>query len=271
MKYTISEMSLGEILDQSIKLMKNNFLFVLKIASFLYIPTVLIQMIIILILIPDLSGEVTEEAMQEFYRVQNIVLGINAIIGLLLIFVVTPITNGAIISGIAKKYLEDETSAGESLAHAVRRLAALLGTSIMKGILVFLGFVLLIIPGIYLMFRWWFSSHVVMIENMSGSEALKKSAAIIKGNMGKAFMLGLLLGIIGWLAQLIPGLIPGRWAAMLVQVGLQAVLYVFGIVAGVVFYFSSKCKNENFDLKLLALSMGVEQQSEDTELPEQTE
>jgi hypothetical protein len=42
----------------------------------------------------------------------------------------------------------------------------------------------------------------------------------------------------------------------LVQVVIQAMLFIFGAAAGGVFYFSCRCKLENFDLAILAEAVG---------------
>ena len=79
----------------------------------------------------------------------------------------------------------------------------------------------------------------------------------MKGNIGTVFALSIVLGVIQW--AIIGGayLIPQAHVATVVQALLGSVAFVFSTVAIVVFYFSCRCKAENFDLTLLAENIGL--------------
>jgi len=57
--------------------------------------------------------------------------------------------------------------------------------------------------------------------------------------------------------------IPERYTQAIVGVVLNMVLVIFSSAAGVVFYFSARCKNEQFDLQLLASNVGAEVATDD--------
>jgi hypothetical protein len=122
------------------------------------------------------------------------------------------------------------------------------------------------VAGFLLFFRYWFVSYVVVIEGTRGSAALKRSGALMKGNMATAFVLGLLLGIISLAFQYSVLFVPGP-LRVVVLTALQAVLFVFGAAAGVVFYFSSRCKLEHFDLQLLADAVAADARGPETTGP----
>jgi len=180
---------------------------------------------------------------------------------LLLVLIVNPVTNAATIYALSNEYLGHPATAGKSIKFALKILGKLLATNILAGLIIILGFIALIIPGIYLMFRYWFTSHAVAIEEISGSKALKRSGALMKGNINKAFVLGIILFIIGALIGQITTFIPMPVLAIIVGVFLQAVLFAFGAAAGVVFYFSCRCKLENFDLVMLANTVGKDDEA----------
>ena len=54
------------------------------------------------------------------------------------------------------------------------------------------------------------------------------------------------------------GIIPQLQLRMAVAAVIQSVFTVFSSAAMVVFYFSARCKNEQFDLQLLADNVGTE-------------
>lgn len=79
-------------------------------------------------------------------------------------------------------------------------------SSLLYGLVVGLGFILLIIPGIIFAIIFQFYSYLIVDKNAGPIEALKKSAAITKGVRWNLFRFGLLLigiNILGALALLV--------------------------------------------------------------------
>jgi len=268
MEYTIKKLGIGEILDQGIKLLKNHFGTLFSIMLVLFIPIILIQTLIVWALFPDLhaiQGQMVAENARVLTENIQVLMIVNVIFALVFLIVIRPLTEASVISAVSSEYLGRTAHVGESIKHAVRRFKALLGTNLLGGLLIMIGFILLIIPGIYLAFRYYFSSYIVLVEGKSGSAALKKSGFLMKKNMGKAFLIGILLGIIGWFLGLISGLIPNMYIQGIVSIGIQAFLFAFGTAVGVVFYFSSRCQHENFDLTILADAMSEGENTETSE------
>ena len=258
MKYEISEMGIGGILDQAVALFRNHFWLLIKIALCMYIPINLVFSFITLAIMPDMTSEMAQQRGAAMGEAAIPLMVVTVIYVLLFSFIVNPLTQAAIIRAISREYLGNPTTTGESFKFAFKRLGALIITSIYAGLLIFLGLMLCIIPGIYLAFRYWLATYSVVIEETSGGAALKRSGVLMKGNMGKAFVLGLIVGVIAMLVNMVGSIIPSREIASVVQVLLQSVILAFGAGAGVVFYFSSRCGNEHFDLTLLADAMGEE-------------
>src|SRR6185436_2284338 len=94
---------------------------------------------------------------------------------LLVIIVISPLTNAATIWAVANEYLGHPISAAQALKAAARSLSSLIGTSLLAGLWIFLGFLALIIPGIYLSLKYALITHAVMLEKTTGSEALARS------------------------------------------------------------------------------------------------
>lgn len=72
-------------------------------------------------------------------------------------------------------------------------------------IFVLLGVIVLIIPGLVLAFMYQFSNIVVVTENKTGTDALKRSFALVKKSFweiaGRSLLLALILGVIGTLLK----------------------------------------------------------------------
>ncbi len=70
-----------------------------------------------------------------------------------------------------------------------------LGASILIGVIVLLGFIALIIPGIYFGLRFMFTVPLIIDKNLDISEAMKQSTELTKGIKGSLFLFA--LGTIG--------------------------------------------------------------------------
>lgn len=81
-----------------------------------------------------------------------------------------------------------------------------LGTSLLAGLMILAGLVLLIVPGIIVGLMVTFVGYIVIEEKLGPINAIKRSMALTKGNRWKLFQLSLvllLLNILGLLALLV--------------------------------------------------------------------
>ena len=74
--------------------------------------------------------------------------------------------------------------------------------SLLEGLSVIGGFILLIIPGIFFALRLQFTCYLIVDKNLGPVEAVKTSWKITKGNAWNLFFLGILLGLINILGLL---------------------------------------------------------------------
>jgi hypothetical protein len=255
MRYEIRELNLGGILDQAIKLIKNNLGRFFGITAVLLIPYQVVQGLVQVTMTPALPPNPTpEQALAASFGALSTILPL-ALLGAYVIF---PLTNAALIHSIAGEYLEKPAGVGESLKWALQRILGLIGTWLLLGLAIMGGFMLCIVPGIIASFWFALATQVVVIEGTAGIAALKRSKELMKGNIGTFFVLMLLVGIITGGVGAAAGLIPQAYVMVAVVALIQAVTTIFASAAVVVFYFSARCKHEQFDLTLLAQSVGIE-------------
>ncbi|MES2225515.1 MAG: DUF975 family protein [Patescibacteria group bacterium] len=80
------------------------------------------------------------------------------------------------------------------------------GTSILLTVILLIGFILLIVPGIILGIMFGFALYGVIEDGLGPVDALKRSRAITKGNRWRMFLLGLALvgiNIVGFIALIV--------------------------------------------------------------------
>lgn len=179
----------------------------------------------------------------------------------LFMVLVYPISTGALVFNISAGYLGEELSAVESYKRVLKRLFRLLGAQGLVFLLTAVGFVLCVVPGV--IFSLWFMlvPAVVLLEDVSAIESLGRSRRLMAGNLGKGFLLGLIVWIL-------TAMVTGGTTALLAAipwpheairdfltslVGALPLPLSIGVV--VLLYYDLRIRKEGFDLEHLALRM----------------
>ena len=114
--------------------------------------------------------------------------------------------------GPAAFYLTADDCArnGRASFESLRKLGALfpqlLSLLVAKSILITIGFLFFILPGVYLAVLLCFAELFVVIENKPFLEAMRASKALVEGNWFRVFGLCLVAGMIGFSGFLLIGL-----------------------------------------------------------------
>lgn len=131
------------------------------------------------------------------------------------------------LAGTMVKIVEDveadgvvDASVGELFGLVAPRLVALFLLSIVVGVLVALGFVFFIIPGIILTLMWIVSTPAMMVENKGVFDSMGRSSELTKGNRWRILGVGVLLVVAYFVLALIIGL-------------LTAITPILGIIGGI--------------------------------------
>jgi hypothetical protein len=119
--------------------------------------------------------------------IQGLATEIDSILGSLLGAAVNLIAV-ALYTGFVVKLVEDirdgrrDFTAGELLSAASPALGALIVNSILRGIGIVIGFILLIIPGLYLLTIWSVTSPAIVAERQGAIAAFGRSHELVKGD-----------------------------------------------------------------------------------------
>jgi hypothetical protein len=245
--FQVKHLNLGEILDQGIAIIKAKFGLLFAITLVTVVPLQFLTGMMQLVLFPGLAqGDpaAVQGHLGLFFIVMLITFGLS-----LLVF---PLANAAVIHAVAGTYLSQPVTLGTCLSHGLRRWPALIGTTLLMTLVISLGFILLIIPGVIFSFWYLLAQQATVLEDVAGGAALSRSKALMKGNVGTAFVLSLMIGMINIGGSMVLGLVPQIHLNILGQSLLYGISTLFGSAVFVVFYFSCRCKLENFDLMMLA-------------------
>jgi len=150
-----------------------------------------------------------------------------------LIYFVASILATLYIQGVLARIVQDvredgkvDWSVGELLKSISPKLLPLLGLTIVLSILISIGLVLLIIPGIIMLLVWFVAVPVLIIEDKGVFESMSRSGELTKSNRWRIF--GLM--VVVYVAVFVVFLIAALIAAALPILGLIAFVVLAVIV-----------------------------------------
>lgn len=124
----------------------------------------------------------------------------------LIFFALYMIAEGMTVVLVRQAYDESRTDLGEALSVTMGRIGHLLLATLVVVVLVTIGELLLVIPGLIMMFLFWFVPQAVMLDDGGGLSAIGQSYRFFRENVGDAFVLILvsivlysLLGLLSWI------------------------------------------------------------------------
>ena len=156
---------------------------------------------------------------------------------------------GSMAQGISIKYTSDflekgEASLGSSFSFAGSRILSILAASLITGVLIFLGALAFVVPGIILAVMFSLVIQTIIIENTGALESLSRSRQLVKDRWLKTFGLLLLLGIIVFVVVGISSVIssPFGVASTLVSSVLSALILPIIPIGFTLYYYSMEAR-----------------------------
>ncbi len=139
-----------------------------------------------------------------------------SLVGLIMGIIRILINMGVI--NISIKFAKKEHPTYADLMTTVEKFLNFFIASILYGLLVFVGMILLIVPGIYWAIKYQYYGYLIIDKNLGAIDALKKSAELTDGVKGDLLGFGVVLGLVNLVGLLVLGIgllatIPTAWVA----------------------------------------------------------
>lgn len=273
-------LSLGEMLDRTFSLYRRNFVLFLGITALpnlLILALSLTQALMLKTAVANTShvaGRVHASPSSGLMA-----LGFVGIFVAVIVYVVAYLfAQGGTVYAVSEIYLGRTTSIRESLGRMRGQLGNLFGVSLLSGLAALAGFILLIIPGIYIVCRLITAVPAALLEDLGPRASLERSFKLTEDNAGKAFVIYLLYFVLVYVATFLlvmpfsiatalsskdPAMVR-VWFA-LSQVGSFVGTVLVGpvlTIAAAVFYYDLRVRKEGFDLQVMmnpsgSLSPGI--------------
>jgi hypothetical protein len=254
--FELRPLSIGDILDRTFVLYRRYFPLFLGITA---IPQVLL-------LAWNLARTlaVSAPALTVAFGAGNLAL---TFVGLILTLIAYLFAQGGSVLAVSELYLGRPTSIGTSLKRVWNDFGPLFGVIMLNGLVVGFGYLLLLIPGIYLTCRLLVCVPAALIENRGPRESLGRAFDLTRDNAGRAFVVVLLSVVLTYAATalfVIPFTIATltaahdpnklRLYAALTQISTTVagiLVTPVALIATSIFYYDLRVRKEGFDLEFM--------------------
>jgi hypothetical protein len=136
-----------------------------------------------------------EEVSEWFFELISTIIMIGILSGLILWIVGTTIT-GVVIKNASDQIEKGTSNLNVSFNFAISKLPSLLIAQFVAGILIVIGMLLFIVPGIIIAIMFSLVLPTIIVEQKGIFESLGRSKKLVRKRWVKAFLLALILGII---------------------------------------------------------------------------
>ena len=155
---------------------------------------------------------------------------------------------------MAAEVVGEDPSLEQSYRFGFHRLGSVLLVSVLVGLAIIGGLILLIIPGIYIAVRLCVSIEALVVEGRRGTEAMGRSWGLVGGHWWHAFftllVAALLTGIVN--AVITAPFGATNWFAQGVAAAVATVVTLpYGVLVGVLLYLDLRARKERITMETL--------------------
>ncbi len=262
----------GEILDAAIKIYLRNARVLMAAAATVVVP---LQILTALVLMStyssgsDINVGFSNVGTTATHAEVAARLGSSAIVELFAI-IGTTFTLATSVKAISDSYLGAAADYRTSISFGARRLLPLLAMLILYYLGLIVGFILLIIPGIWLYASWSVATPALLIERRNPFRALGRSLGLVRGRwwptagvlLIASVMVAVLSGVIEGLLTAValtshPSIVFASVIVALAAAVSTIVLNPFSATVITVLYYDLRVRHEGLDVQLLAEQLGL--------------
>jgi hypothetical protein len=247
---------LGEILTAAFNIYKANASQLILIVAVVVVPLSLISALFSGVVFAPDKVQVTNTGGQVVFDYAGRGLGVALLAGAiaaLIAVLISAVLQAAILRAAAQATIGDPVDVEASYRYGLKRLWSVILVSILVGLVVAVGFILLVIPGIIFLVFLSVSIPVLIVEGRRGTEAMGRSWNLVKGNFWHAFgvivVAALIVGIISGIIGAIGG---DNWAVRWIFTAIAQILTVpFASLVSVLLYLDLRARSESLSADTL--------------------
>jgi hypothetical protein len=252
---------LGQILSEAFNIYTKNAAQLLLIVAIIVVPLSILSYLLTdvalargteTITIGGQSVEVLES--RGFFLVLLVIL-----VGAAISVIITALLQAALLRAAAQATIGDPVDIDQSYRFGLKKFGSVLLVSILVGISVAIGFLLLIIPGIILLGFLAVSVPAVVVEDVRGTNAMRRSWALVSGNfwhaLGVVVVAAIITGIIAGLIGSIGG--SNRIVGAIFTAIAQVIVAPYSALVTVLLYLDLRSRRESLTASQLRAELGT--------------
>ena len=248
---------LGEILSSAFEIYKANASGLLMIVAVVVVPlTFLSAFFDGVVFAPEThTTEILGQTIEVTTRSATIGL-LAVLITAAISIIITSVLQAALIRAAAQASIGDTVDIDASYRWGFARFGSVLLVSILVGLAVFVGLILLIIPGIIFAIMFSVSVPALVVENRKGTEAMSRSWNLVKGHFWHALVVllvaGIITGVVSGIITAIGSAISDNWfVEWIFQAIAQIIVAPFSALVGVLLYLDLRARVESLTAQQL--------------------
>lgn len=259
-------MTLGEVLDRTFKLYRSNF--------WLFAGIIALPFLAILIINIGIAGlgssakSITAASIQSPGFLAGVIGG-GLTFGLLYLFLLGA-AQAATVFAVSDLYLGHSTGIRECYKRVGGKALRVIAILILSGLIVLVGTLLFVIPGIILLCRTAVAVPASMLEGSKSIRSIERSMELTKGFAGQIFVVFLMVWILQWVVAIVFE-VPFTYlvqAQHVASFGTQTMQHLSSFIAQVLvgpiatiafslMYYNLRVRKEAFDIQHLMANLGT--------------
>ncbi|MCP5052688.1 MAG: hypothetical protein GY940_36310 [bacterium] len=246
MKYEIKKLSFGDTWSEAIKVYRDNFFPLVIISFFGNLPYFFLTMPQ-----PPLEGEPAQ-------AVDFMVM----MVWLVFMFAISVLSTALILEFVSKRFLGKKQTANEYLGSIGVIFPRIIGLAVVSAVMLGVGFVMFIIPGIFLGLALSVAVPVLMIERREVLAVVSRSLWLTIGKKGEIFGYSVIVAMISFVIDgLLSNILSAMDASQIAAVFRQAVMVLTQVLLAPLsaclflqVYFNIRVEKEGFSLEKMEVA-----------------
>jgi hypothetical protein len=220
-------LDLGDVLGTTAKVVGKRFINLLVIAAICLAPSFVVGVLVALL--GAGAQHMEPEQMEQLASNPGVLGGVvgGGLIVVVLSIVLGFVSQGAMLHTTIEHLAGREPTIGASLRVAMNKLMPILGASLLVGLVVMLGTLACVIPGIILQIMYYVAIPVVVAEGIHGTAAMQRSSELTQGNRWMIFATLIVFGLISLALVLVFTVVQTPFNLMAAEVPIIAIVPTF--------------------------------------------
>ncbi len=174
-------------------------------------------------------------------------------VGAAISVIIWAVLEAAIMRAAAEATIGDPVDPEASYRYGLKRIGSVLLVSVLVGLSVLGGFILLVIPGFIFLVMLCVSVPALIVENKRGTEAMSRSWNLVKGHFWHALGVILVAGLIAGVVSGIIGAVGGTaWVSRWIFTAIGSILTApFSALVSVLLYLDLRARSESLSATTL--------------------